>query len=446
VAVSLDQDKAVAASGALDRELLNAYTQGDEAAFESLVRQYFGLIYNVALRQVRDPHLAQEVAQSTFIILARKAAGLPSRVPLCGWLLRTTRFICKDALKTQRRRLELEQAFEAHVFQQCQGDEFAETVLLEEALMVLPPADQSCVVARFLEGKSVREVGETLGISEDAAQKKISRSLKRMRRFLSRQGVRVSDTALSALLATRLIPPSLPGHAVNSALHVIHAAGQGQLAGGDALMLAQRGLRLLTARGWAAMTAKLALPLVLLVGGGWASWSLAHAHDSTSVAFKPSDPRVEELGKAWSRVVIRTAAAKHRFAAIPGPNDPNFQAFTTELTFAVNETERISAQFYAGLNPAQEPEVLAEFLTVEMRETLALDTAQQSALLTFIRNALARGPTLKDSIKTMAQSAKTETTQIKALLSPSQRALYDRVYGADGLCLFQFIKVTPAGG
>src|SRR5438445_7387021 len=87
-----------------DHELLGAYVQGDELAFETLVAKYFRMVYTVAARQTGDPHLAEEIAQSVFLILSRKARGFSSRSSVPGWLLRTTRFVCSDAIKMRRRR------------------------------------------------------------------------------------------------------------------------------------------------------------------------------------------------------------------------------------------------------------------------------------------------------------------------------------------------------
>ena len=92
-----------------DRQMVSAWIEGDERAFESLVRKYFPIVYSTALRQVNDPYLAEEIAQSVFILFSRKAARLSGNVLLAGWVLRTTRFVARDALKQRNRRLKREQ-------------------------------------------------------------------------------------------------------------------------------------------------------------------------------------------------------------------------------------------------------------------------------------------------------------------------------------------------
>ena len=70
-----------------DLELLEGYVrQRAEDAFAELVRRHLGLVYSAALRQVRSPQLAEEVAQSVFTDLSRNADRLTpdTRAPTPG--------------------------------------------------------------------------------------------------------------------------------------------------------------------------------------------------------------------------------------------------------------------------------------------------------------------------------------------------------------------------
>src|SRR3954452_14403202 len=93
-----------------DWALLRAYAGGGAGdAFARLVSRSAGLVYSAALRQVRDPHLAEDVTHAVFILLAQKARKLvaapaASRPRLAGWLYNAARYASRNALKVQRRR------------------------------------------------------------------------------------------------------------------------------------------------------------------------------------------------------------------------------------------------------------------------------------------------------------------------------------------------------
>src|SRR5438874_2334663 len=87
-----------------DQQLLTAFVDGgDESAFRALVERYIALAYSTARGQVMDAHLAEDVVQQTFIVLARRARRV--RAPsLPAWIVSTTIFVARDTLKAQRRR------------------------------------------------------------------------------------------------------------------------------------------------------------------------------------------------------------------------------------------------------------------------------------------------------------------------------------------------------
>ena len=75
-----------------DMQLLQEYAQsGNQEAFERLVTRHIDWVYSVCLRGVKDRHLAEDVTQAVFIILARKAKSLPPNTILRGWLFKAAR-------------------------------------------------------------------------------------------------------------------------------------------------------------------------------------------------------------------------------------------------------------------------------------------------------------------------------------------------------------------
>src|SRR5688572_27117903 len=94
-----------------DPELLHQFAhEGSQPAFATLVHRHLDLVYSAARRQVRSPELAEDVAQSVFLDLARSARNLKPGTPVAAWLYVVTRRTAIDAIRRETRRQMHEQA------------------------------------------------------------------------------------------------------------------------------------------------------------------------------------------------------------------------------------------------------------------------------------------------------------------------------------------------
>jgi RNA polymerase sigma factor (sigma-70 family) len=191
-----------------DADLIREYVRnGSESAFAELVKRHVDLVFSAARRQLGDAHLAEEVTQSVFCLLARKAPGLTGCVSLSGWLYRTTGFIAAKALRTElRRRRHEQEAVQMHVSESSADELWLQVAPhLDSAMQQLGETDRHAVLLRYFERKPLRDVGEALGVSEAAAKMRVGRALDRLRALLAKRGATVSATALGALLSAQAV-------------------------------------------------------------------------------------------------------------------------------------------------------------------------------------------------------------------------------------------------
>jgi uncharacterized protein (TIGR03435 family) len=184
-----------------DMDLVREYAiSHSENAFAELASRHTGLVYSAALRQVRNPQLAEEVTQVVFTILARKAGSLDAKTVLPGWLYRTACYASASVLKRELRRQRREQeAYMESTLHEIETEAAWEqfSPLLDEAMLRLGQTERDALVLRYFEGRSLNEVGVALGASEEAAKKRVARALEKLRKFFAGRGV-VSTTIIIA--------------------------------------------------------------------------------------------------------------------------------------------------------------------------------------------------------------------------------------------------------
>jgi RNA polymerase sigma factor (sigma-70 family) len=188
-----------------DPELLGRYCdQRDEAAFAELVRRHVKLVYGTALRLAQgETPLAEDVTQTVFTDLARKAAKLRGHATVAGWLHTGARFAAAKSIRAERLRRTREQEASAMNELTTTLDDPTWTQmrpLIDEAVGRLGEYERNAVLLRFFQDKSYREIGDLLGVSEDAARMRVERALERLRGQFARRGL----TASAAFIASAL--------------------------------------------------------------------------------------------------------------------------------------------------------------------------------------------------------------------------------------------------
>ena len=208
---------------ASDQELIRQFIrEHSEDAFAQLVSRHLNLVFSAALRQVRSPQLAEEVCQSVFANLACHAPKLKTNTVLTAWLYQVTRNASIDVVRREARRQEREQI--AVQMSQIYSDPSEWTQiepLLDEAMQSLDDAERTAILLRYFENKSLRDVGQALGASEDAAQKRVSRAVERLREYFSKRKITVGATGLVAVLSANAIQAAPAGLATSLAAGAI---------------------------------------------------------------------------------------------------------------------------------------------------------------------------------------------------------------------------------
>src|SRR5204862_2114597 len=187
-----------------DQQLLQEYVEtGSQEAFAQVVHRHVDLVYAAALRQVRNSHLAEDVTQAVFILLAKKASSIKREIVTAAWLLAATRYASLDALKLEGRRRKHEaraaQMATPNLTSNAAANNPAQNLEaetrwaaikphLDDAMNRLGENDRRAVVLKYYEKKTFREIGAVLGIEEEAARKRVSRATQKLRGLLAESG------------------------------------------------------------------------------------------------------------------------------------------------------------------------------------------------------------------------------------------------------------------
>ena len=433
------------------RTLLAEYLRsGSETAFRELVERFTNLVYATALRLVGgDTHLAEDVAQTVFVHLARNAHRISGEAALGGWLHRDTCHVAATTLRTERRRrLREQQAMEMNSAQDHSEANLARlTPVLDEAISQLKSEDQAAVILRFFEQRDFRTVGQSIGRNEDAARMRVNRALEALRSILAHKGVILSAAALGTALAAEGAAAAPAGLA-------------GSLAGG-ALACAAGGSSILTLIKTMSIPKVSVISALVIAGVGVPVWQ-----ETRIQRLRSENARVQvgqtELGQDNELATLRAEVERlrtvqpdqaelDRLRQWRTQTEPellrlrgmagvarraNADAEQLRAQKARQETEAANNPMSAAMGDAMKHamEQRTESQLARMSATLHLTGEQtEAARAILMRQGQAMSASMqqafsgkfdKDELARLAREAGNPDEQIKALLTPDQRSLF----------------------
>ena len=175
-----------------DVQLIHRILSGDEAAFTALVRKYQKGVHALAWRKVGDFHIAEEIAQDTFLQVHKKLATLQDPNLFAGWLYVITNRLCLKWFKKKKpTMLSLEKtsrtavdeaSYKCYILEQRETEAAEHRYeIVKELLKKLPESERTVVTLHYLGEMTAKEIGNFLGVSANTIKSRLQRARKRLR-------------------------------------------------------------------------------------------------------------------------------------------------------------------------------------------------------------------------------------------------------------------------
>ena len=428
-----------------DQQLLADYAKHHtETAFNELVRRHIDVVHSAALRMVSDPHLAEDISQGAFIALAENAGQLTNHPVLAGWLHCTTRNLAANAVRTDvRRRLREQEAASMNKILSAAPDPSWEQIAphLDAALGELAEPDRDAVLLRYFQRKSAEEMGEILGISTEAAQKRLNRAVDRLREHFARRGVSVGAGGLVVLLSAHAVQAAPAGLALTISTAATLACSTAATATTTIAMTALQ------------KTLVTATVVVLAGAGVYEARQASRWRDQVNILAQQQAPLVEQiqrLQRERDEATNQAAALLEEKQRLPDNTAEllRLRGMAGVARRAIGETEQLRAQLArqsadSTNNPitsamadatkqAMERRLESQLarmtaslkLTPEQAQAAREILARQSRAMTAGMQQAFTGKFDKAELNRLGGNAGNTDEQIKELLTPEQQAAY----------------------
>jgi RNA polymerase sigma-70 factor (ECF subfamily) len=164
--------------------LIQRCLQGDQTAWDAIVRMYWRKVFNVAYKFVGKHEEAEDLAQEIFLKIFKSLDTFDRRANFQTWLVSVSRNLCIDHYRSVRKeRQTIDRAVDASELAPASSDpgpmaaleQRDRLMLLRDALAALPDALRTAVLMRDIHELSYQEIADRLGLPEGTVKSRINR-------------------------------------------------------------------------------------------------------------------------------------------------------------------------------------------------------------------------------------------------------------------------------
>jgi len=168
-----------------ERGRIAASLQGDQAAFESLIREYQRMVHSLCYRMTGSMTDAEDLAQETFIAAYQRLDKFRGEARFSSWLYRIAVNQCLNWRKRIRRQEQLHQDW-VEQEQVLSQEKLKDTQRVQDALLDLHPKQRAALILTIYDGLSHAEAARALGCSETTISWRVFAAKRKLRRRLEK--------------------------------------------------------------------------------------------------------------------------------------------------------------------------------------------------------------------------------------------------------------------
>ncbi|HYV38794.1 MAG TPA: RNA polymerase sigma factor, partial [Gemmataceae bacterium] len=213
-----------------DRELLRDFIENHtEAAFAAILDRHGPMVLGLCRRQLGDAHLAEDVLQATFLVLARKARSIRRRESLASWLYGVATRLSRQARLAEAARSKRERQAASEHGQSSAGDPVWDDLLrvLDEELQRLPERYRQPLLLCYLEGRTQDEAAKHLGWSLITLRRRLEKGRDLLRTRMTTRGATLGAGLFAGFLAPSIVSAALKSELRRAVVTAATNAGQG---------------------------------------------------------------------------------------------------------------------------------------------------------------------------------------------------------------------------